>query len=89
MNNKIVNIEVLNEDPPSKELQNIFKDINRMDEEREAWKRMFHMQSKLVTNLEIDKIRLEKEINGLKKEVQMYKDIIRLSDHLQKKRDKR
>ena len=59
-----------------------------MDAEREAWKRMFDLQTKLVTNLEIDKIKLEKEINGLKKEVQMYKDIVRLSDHLQKEKQK-
>jgi len=80
--------KALNEKPPSEELQKIFKDIEQMDTEREAWKRMFDLQTKLVTNLELDKIKLEKEIKGLKKEVQMYKDIIRLSDHLKKERQK-
>ena len=78
--------KALNEEPPSKELQKIFKDIENMDGEREAWKRMFHMQSKLVVNLELDKYKLEKEIEGLKKEVQMHKDIARLSKHIEEER---
>ena len=80
--------QALTEEPPSEELQKIFKDIEQMDSEREAWKRMFELQTKLVTNLEIDKIKLEKEIKGLKKEVELYKDIVRLSDHLHKVRQK-
>lgn len=86
---KVVSLDkALNEEPPSKELQKIFKDIEQMDAEREAWKRMFDLQTKLVTNLELDKIKLEKEIKGLKKEVELYKDIVRLSDHLRKERQK-
>jgi hypothetical protein len=86
---KVVPLDkVLNEEPPSEELQKIFNDIDQMDSEREAWKRMFDLQTRLVTNLELDKIKLEKEINGLKKEVQIYKDVIRLSDHLCKVRTK-
>ena len=54
--------EALNEEPPSKELQKVFKDIESIDAEREAWKRMFDLQSKLVMGLEMDKIRLEKLI---------------------------
>lgn len=79
----------LNEEPSSKELQKIFKHIENMDAEKEAWKRMFHMQSNLVVNLELDKYKLEKEVHNLKKEVLMYKDIVRLSDHLQTERKKR
>ena len=50
----------LNEEPPSKELQKVFNDIECIDEEREAWKRMFDLQTKLVMGLEMDKIKLEK-----------------------------
>lgn len=86
---KVVPLDkALNEEPPSEELQKIFKDIEQMDAEREAWKRMFDLQTKLVTNLELDKIKLEKEIKGLKKEVELYKDIVRLSDHLKQERQK-
>ena len=52
----------LNEEPPSKELQKVFNDIERIDAERESWKRMFDLQTKLVMGLEMDKIRLEKLI---------------------------
>ena len=52
----------LNEEPPSKELQKVFNDIESIDAEREAWKRMFDLQTKLVMGLEMDKIRLEKLI---------------------------
>lgn len=52
----------LNEEPPSKELQKVFNDIESIDAEREAWKRMFDLQSKLVMGLEMDKIKLEKLI---------------------------
>lgn len=66
---KVVPLDkALNEELPSEELQSIFKDIEQMDAEREAWKRMFDLQTKLVTNLEIDKIKLEKEIEILQKE---------------------
>lgn len=86
---KIVSLDkALNEEPPSDELQKIYNDIDQIDGEREAWKRMFDLQSKLVMNLELDKIKLKKENKELKKEVQMYKDILRLTDHLYKSRIK-
>lgn len=66
---KVVSLDkALNEEPPSEELLKIFKDIEQMDAEREAWKRMFDLQTKLVTGLELDKIKLEKEIERLQKE---------------------
>lgn len=71
--------KALNEEPPSEDLQKIFKDIEQLDAEKEAWKRMFDLQTKLVTNLEIDKIKLEKEIEILQKEnktLQSYLDNI-------------
>ena len=80
--------QALNEEPPSKELQKIFDNIEQMDAEREAWKKMFDMQTKLVTNAEFDKYKLEKEIESLKKEVQMHKDIVRLSKHIEEERFK-
>ena len=40
----------------------VFDNIERIDAEREAWKRMFDLQTKLVMGLEMDKIRLEKLI---------------------------
>ena len=52
----------LNEVTPSEELQKVFNSIERIDAEREAWKRMFDLQTKLVMGLEMDKIRLEKLI---------------------------
>ena len=54
--------KALNEEPPSKELQKVFDSIESIDAEREAWKRMFDLQAKLVMGLEMDKIRLEKLI---------------------------
>ena len=60
--------KALNEEPPSKELQKIFDDIEKIDAEREAWKKMFDLQSTLVVGLEMDKIRLEKRIETLSKE---------------------
>ena len=60
---KVVPLDkALYEEPPSEELQKVFKDIESIDAEREAWKRMFDLQSKLVMRLEMDKIRLEKLI---------------------------
>jgi hypothetical protein len=53
-------VVTLNKEPPSEELQKVFNDIERIDAEREAWKRMFDLQTKLVMGLEMDKIRLEK-----------------------------
>ena len=86
---KVVPLDkALNEEPPSEELQKVFRDIEKLDAEREAWKRMFDLQSKLVMNLELDKIKLEKENKELKKDVQLYKDVVRLSDHLRKQRIK-
>ena len=86
---KIVPLDkALNEEPPSEELQKIFKDIEKLDAEREAWQKMFNLQSNLVVALEMDKIRLDKEIKVLKKELEMYKDIVRLSDHLEKEKQK-
>ena len=71
--NKIVELnKARNEEPPSKELQKIFRDIEQMDAEREAWQKMFYLQSNLTIGLEMDKIRLEKEIEELKKEIQTY-----------------
>jgi hypothetical protein len=54
--------KALNEEPPSEELQKVFDSIESLDAEREAWKRMFDLQTKLVMGLEMDKIRLEKLI---------------------------
>jgi len=52
---KIVPLDkALNEEPP--------KDIDQIDSEREAWKRMFDLQTKLVMGLEMEKIKLEKLI---------------------------
>lgn len=66
---KVVSLDkALNEEPPSEELQKIFKDIEQMDAEREAWKNMFDMQSKIVVNLEVNKIKLEAEIEKLQNE---------------------
>ena len=66
---KVVPLDkALNEEPPSEELQKVFKDIEKLDAEREAWKRMFDLQTKLNVGLELDKIRLEKEIERLKEE---------------------
>lgn len=73
--NKIVELnKARNEEPPSKELQKIFRDIEQMDAEREAWQKMFYLQSNLTIGLEMDKIRLEKEIEELKKEIQTYRN---------------
>ena len=72
---KIVPLDkVLNEEPPSEELQKIFRDIEKLDAVREAWQKMFYLQSNLAIGLEIDKIRLEKEIEELKKEIQTYRN---------------
>ena len=60
---KVVTLDkALNKEPPSEELQKVFNDIESIDAEREAWKRMFDLQAKLVMGLEMDKIRLEKLI---------------------------
>lgn len=65
---KVVPLDkALNEEPPSKELQKVFKDIEKLDAEREAWKRMFDLQTKLNVSLELDKIRLENENKTLQK----------------------
>ena len=70
---KIVSLDkALNEEPPSGELQKIFRDIEKLDAEREAWQKMFYLQSNLTIGLEMGKIRLEKEIEELKKEIQTY-----------------
>lgn len=53
--------KALNEKPPdSKELEKIIEQILDIDEEREAWKRMFELQVKLVTKLELDKLNYKK-----------------------------
>ncbi len=70
------------------QLQSIFNNIEHIDGEREAWKKMFDLQTKLVVGLELEKIKLEKEIKNLKKDLELYKDIVRLSDHLNKKSNK-
>ena len=64
--------KALNEVPPSEGLQKIFDAIEKMDAEREAWQKMFDLQSNLVVGLEMDKIRLEKRIEELKKQIQTY-----------------
>ena len=72
---KIVPLDkALNEEPPSEELQRIFRDIEKLDAVREAWQKMFYLQSNLTIGLEMDKIRLEKEIEELKKEIQTYRN---------------
>jgi chaperonin cofactor prefoldin len=66
---KVVPLDkALHEEPPSEELQKIFDAIEKMDAEREAWQKMFNLQSNLVVGLEMDKIRLEKRIETLSKE---------------------
>ena len=70
------------------QLQSIFNNIEHIDGERVAWKKMFDLQTKLVVGLELEKIKLEKEIKKLKKDLELYKDIVRLSDHLNKQRNK-
>ena len=70
------------------QLQSIFNNIEHIDGERVAWKKMFDLQTKLVVGLELEKIKLEKEIKNLKKDLELYKDIVRLSDHLNKKSNK-
>ena len=70
----------------SDQLQSIFDKIETIDGEKVAWKKMFDLQTKLVVGLELEKIKLEKEIKGLKKDLQLYKDIVRLSDHLNKQK---
>lgn len=64
--------KALQQEPTSEELQKVFKDIEKLDAEREAWKKMFNLQSNLVVGLEMDKIRLEKEVEELKKQIQKY-----------------
>ena len=64
--------KALQQEPTSEELQKVFKDIEKLDAEREAWKKMFNLQSNLVVGLEVDKIRLEKEVEELKKQIQKY-----------------
>ena len=66
---KVVPLDkALHEEPPSEGLQKIFNAIEKMDAEREAWQKMFNLQSNLVVGLEMDKIRLEKKIETLSKE---------------------
>ena len=75
---KVVPLDkALNEEPPSKELQKVFNSIESLDAEREAWKRMFDLQAKLVMGLEMDKIRLEKENKKLFEELQQWKQSYR------------
>ena len=64
--------KALQQEPTSEELQKVFKDIEKLDAEREAWKKMFNLQSNLVVGLEMDKIRLEKEVEELKKQIQKF-----------------
>ena len=64
--------KALQQEPTSEELQKVFKDIEKLDAEREAWKKMFNLQSNLVVGLEVDKIRLEKEVEELKKQIQKF-----------------
>lgn len=53
--------KALNETPPdSEELEKIIEQVLSIDEEREAWKRMFELQVKLVTKLELDKLNRRK-----------------------------
>ena len=54
--------KALQQEPTPEELQKVYKDIEKLDAEREAWKKMFNLQSNLVVGLEMDKIRLEKEV---------------------------
>ena len=54
--------KALQQEPTSEELQKVFKDIEKLDAEREAGKKMFNLQSNLVVGLEMDKIRLEKDL---------------------------
>ena len=64
--------KAIQQEPTSEELQKVFKDVEKLDAEREAWKKMFNLQSNLVVGLEVDKIRLEKEVEELKKQIQKY-----------------
>ena len=40
------------------QLQSIFNNIEHIDGERVAWKKMFDLQTKLVVGLELEKIKL-------------------------------
>lgn len=55
----------------------VFDSIEHIDAEREAWKRMFDLQSKLVMGLEMDKIKLEEENKKLFEELQQWKQSYR------------
>jgi FtsZ-binding cell division protein ZapB len=63
--------KALNEAPPSKELKKIFRDLDKLEAEKETWKEMYEMQSKLVLNLELNKIEREKNTEQLKLDVQI------------------
>jgi hypothetical protein len=63
-NGKVVPLDkALNEPPPSKELDDIMKQVIAIDEERKAWKRMFELQVKLVADLELQKLKLQEKLN--------------------------
>lgn len=55
----------------------VFDSIEAIDAEREAWKRMFDLQTKLVMRLEMDKIKLEEENKKLFEELQQWKQSYR------------
>lgn len=61
---KVVPLDkALNEPPPSKELDNIMKQVIAIDEERKAWKHMFELQSRLVADLELQKLKVQEKID--------------------------
>lgn len=45
----------------TEELKEIFRDLDKLEAEKETWKEMYEMQSKLVLNLELNKIERERK----------------------------
>lgn len=58
----------------SEELKKIFRDLDKLEAEKETWKEMYEMQSKLVLNLELNKIEMQKEIADLKEKSDYWKN---------------
>ena len=69
-----------NQEPEQEALKSVLDKIEDMDKEREAWKKMFMLQSKLVVGAELKNIELEKEIEGYKKFEKLYKECARVAE---------
>jgi hypothetical protein len=59
----------------SEELKKISKDLDKLEAEKETWKEMYEMQTRLVLSLELDKIEKEKEIDSLKETLKLQKHV--------------